>query len=454
MSDIPLYDVECVLLATLVVAGGLALAIRSLNANRPNLGIGYAIGVGFALRLLASAGVGVTGLASTLRGYDEDRFVQGAREVARYGFDSGIWLPSSTHRLHEIVFALQIKLADFPNGALRVTQIGISLLGVVLVVAAIHDLAGPRAAFIAAWVFALEPAEIFFNSILHREPLLVLASGLVAFGGTKVWTRRDLGGIPLMGLGCAIAVMTRPYAGWFLITGALLLIAHAAVCRLGSPIRSLPLVYAVAIVVAVATPAVLKLTSQRSLEQNLQSSQDANASPTAERSGTNSNNLALERVDFSTRGDLLRNLPGRVRDVVLRPYPWQIQNTSQRLGAIGSMVVLLALYLLLRYIRSNRGRILSLTAPILYPAGFLLMGYALSVGNAGTGFRYRTHLVLLGAAVLIVLREHSLRDQARAVEDYSLAARGRLASDAERRTPGGPSAGRSGGGHPRPSTSV
>jgi len=96
---------------------------------------------------------------------------------------------------------------------------------------------------------------------------------------------------------------------------------------------------------------------------------------------------------------------------VLRPYPWQVQNTSQQLGAIGTLVLLIALYLFFRYVRRNRGRILALTAPILYPALFLLMAYALSVGNAGTGFRYRTHLVLLGLAALIVLREHGLRSQ-------------------------------------------
>lgn len=52
---------------------------------------------------------------------------------------------------------------------------------------------------------------------------------------------------------------------------------------------------------------------------------------------------------------------------------------------------------------------LSLTAPILYPLLFLMAAYSLSAGNAGTGFRYRTHLVVLGVAMLVVLREHVLR---------------------------------------------
>ena len=414
-----MYDIESVLLATLLVAFGLAGALRRLRRTRPGFSIIAPVAVGIGLRLVAIAGVAATGLSETLRGGDEGSFVAGAREVARASFDSNTWIPSADHRLHEIVFAVQIKLGDFSETAMRVTQIGIAMFGIVLLLAAIYDLTGPRGARIGAWVLALEPAGIFFNSILHREPLLVLASGLVVLGGTRVWAKLDVRGLVLLGLGCAIATATRPYAGWFLITGVILLIMHASLRQLGSRPRSLPILYALAVVVAVATPAVLKLTSQHSLEQNLQRSQDANTNATSARGSANSNNLSLERVDFSTRSDLLRNLPRRVRDVVLRPYPWQVQNTSQRLGAIGTIVVLVALFLLVRYARRTRGQILAISAPILYPGLALLVAYALSVGNAGTGFRYRTHLVLLGLAVLIVLREHALRGEAAAAERAS-----------------------------------
>jgi hypothetical protein len=285
------------------------------------------------------------------------------------------------------------------------------MVGIVLIVAALYDLAGPRAARLGAWVLALEPANILFNSILHREPLLVLASGLVVLGGTKIWTKLDLRGVLLLGLGCAIALETRPYAAWFLITGGLVLVLHASLRQIGTKLRTVPIVYAVAIVIAAATPAVLALTSQDSLKENLQGSQNANTDLIGARGRANSNNLSLERVDYSRRSDLITNVPRRVRDILLRPYPWQVENTSQRLGAIGTLVVLAALYLLVRYCRRNRGRILARAGPILYPALFLLIAYALSVGNAGTGFRYRTHLVLLGLAALIVLREHALRGE-------------------------------------------
>jgi len=415
-----LYDVESVLLATLLVGFGLAWSVRRLARTRPEFSVGLPLAVGLGLRLVAIAGVSLAGVELTFRGPDEIAFVDGAREVAASGFGSDLWFPNSVHRLHEIVFALQIKFGDFPEGALRVTQVGIAMLGILLIVAAIHDLAGLRAARLGAWVLALEPASVFFNSYLHREPLMVLASGLIVLGGAKIWIKLDLRGALMVGLGCAIALQTRPYAAWFLITAGLLLILHASLRQIGTKLRSLPLVYAVVIAIVAATPAVLALTSQDSLEQNLQNSQNANADPNTPRGAANSNNLSLERVDFSSRSDLVTNLPRRVRDVVVRPYPWQVENTSQQLGAIGTLVVLGALVLLVRYCRRNRGRILALTAPIVYPGLFLLMAYALSVGNAGTGFRYRTHLVLLGLAALIVLREHALRSGSAASDEEAM----------------------------------
>ena len=279
MADASLYDLECVVLAALLAACAVAGVLRRLKRGRAGFAVAIAVSVGLAARLAAAAGVSLSGAGLTLRGGDERCFSAGPVRSPRSRFDSGIWLPSENHRLHEIVFALQIKLGDFPDAALRITQIGIAMLGIVLVLAAIHDLAGPRAARIGAWVLALEPAGIFFNSILHREPLLVLASGLVVFGGTKVWAQaRSARGSPCSGSGCAIATGDTSIRGMVSHHGRLAADLHASLRQMGSQLRSVPLVYAVAIVVAVATPAVLQLTSQDSLEQNLQGSQDANTS--------------------------------------------------------------------------------------------------------------------------------------------------------------------------------
>ena len=54
---------------------------------------------------------------------------------------------------------------------------------------------------------------------------------------------------------------------------------------------------------------------------------------------------------------------------------------------------------------ARRGQYLARSRPLLYPLLFLLVAYSLSVGNAGTGFRYRTHLVTLGIGIMAILRE-------------------------------------------------
>ena len=123
-------------------------------------------------------------------------------------------------------------------------------------------------------------------------------------------------------------------------------------------------------------------SSDEKLEE-LQQSQDANAADGA--------NLSLERVDYSSRGNLIVNLPKRIRDMIFRPYLWQTANASQQLGAIGTLVVLACLALLAVAIARNRRSIMPLAGPLIYPAAFMLVAYSISAGNAGTAYRYRTH---------------------------------------------------------------
>jgi hypothetical protein len=400
-----LVNFQLVVLAGLIVAAVLGATLHHLCRSRPEFRVGTPMAVGLAVRYLAIAGVSATGLSAALRGGDETTFLDLAGLLSDSPLGHG-FLPHGVYQLHTVVFALEMKWGGFSIGAMRVVQVGIALLGVLLLLAAVHDLAGPRAARIAAWVLAFEPGSIFFNSALHKEPLMMLASGLVVYGGTKLWRRLDFSGIAIAAVGGLIAVETRSYAGWFLISGAVLLVLHAALRRLDHPLRAMPLIYAVVIVGFIAAPVLIQASSTKSLSK-LQVSQDANTAPGAATGAQGSNNLALERVDYSERGAVLRNLPQRMYDVVARPYPWQVANPSQQLGAVGTLVALGALVLLIRAGWRRRGEVLARTAPILYPMLFLLMAYALSAGNAGTGFRYRTHIVTLGLAMLFVLRERA-----------------------------------------------
>lgn len=403
MSQDTHLQAETVVLAALLSVYALGWLVRRLRGSRPELRIGRQLALAVGLRWAAVAGVATSGIGSTVRGGDEGVFLDWAHKLADSPFGHGFF-PHGHYQLHTVVFAVQLKFGDFSTGAMRLTQVGLALSGMILIIAAVHDLAGARSANIAAWFIAVEPASIFFNSALHKEPLMVLASGLVVFGGTRIWRRLDLSGLVLMGVGGFIALETRPYAGWFLISAAALIVLHASLRRVGSSLKAMPLVYAIIIAGFVAAPAVIQATSKKSLS-TLQTSQNYNTSSSGITGGANTNNLALERVDYSSRGHIITNLPKRMRDVLVRPYPWQVSNASQQLGALGSMFALAGIVLMIGALWRRRGHVLELTGPILYPMLFLLMAYALSAGNAGTGFRYRTHIVTLGVAMLFALRE-------------------------------------------------
>lgn len=404
--------VEGVILVTLLVAYVFWFLLSRFARSRPDFRVGAPVAVGFALRLAAIAGIGVTGLGSAVRGGDETTFLDWARVLAAQPIGHG-YFPHGPYQLQVVLFALELKLGFLTQGAMRIIQVGIAMTGVVLILAVVYDLGGARAARLAAWVFAFEPASIFFNSALHKDPNMELAAGLVVFGGSMIWRRLDVRGILICALGGAIAVETRSYAGWFLVSAAVLLLLHAALRNMDRPMRAMPVLSAIVVACFLVTPVLLQVSSKQNL-QKLQASQSANATGAGEGSGgTNSDNLALEQVDFSTRGAILRNLPTRMSELVLEPYPWQLEDTSQRFGAVGTLFAYAVLLLLIRYAWLSRGQIFARAAPLLYPLFFLLVAYALSVGNAGTGFRYRTHLVTLAIAAMAILREEALRRKAK-----------------------------------------
>lgn len=427
-SYIGLEHVEGVIIVLLVVGLLFTLLIRKFASSRPGFGIRAPIAVAFGLRLFAIAGIGASGLEATLRGGDEQTYLSFASLLASTPFGHG-FLPHGPFQLQTVLFATELKLGFLSIGAMRIVQVGIAMTGVILILAAVYDLAGGRAARLAAWVLALEPASIFFNSGLHKEPNMELAAGLVVFGGTMIWKRLDIRGLLVFALGGAIAVETRSYAGWFLVAAAVLLTLHAALRSLDRPLKAMPVIYGVAAVAFIATPVLLQASSKTNL-QHLQESQTANATGAGEGTGANGSNLKLEQVNFSTRGAILAHLPQRIRDLVLEPYPWRLGDTSQRFGAIGTIFAYVILLLLFRYGWLSRGEVFPRAGPILYPLLFMLVAYSLSVGNAGTGFRYRTHLITLAVGAMVILRETALRRRAEAAEqvaawEHQRAARGR-----------------------------
>jgi hypothetical protein len=386
-----------VTLATLLLVGyGLLLLLRSLGRTRPELTIGVPIATAFALRIMSAGAVSLTSIGDSLRGSDEASYVLAAENISYAPFGSGEWTDPLTHQLHLFLFSLQKWAFDSPDFALRITQVGIAVAGLILLPVAVHELAGPRAAKVAAWFLALEPTNIFFSSVIHKEPNMFLATGLVIYGGAVVWKRGDLRHLPVIAVGCLIAIATRSYAGWFLVAAGAAISLHAGLRpnHRGSA-RSLSLVAIVVLLIAISAPTVLNATSSESL-QKIQGSQTANTSDQGA-------NLSLEQVDFSTRAAVITNLPRRMYDVAFRPYPWQLGSASQKIGVLGTTIAYTIFALLLWYwVRSPRGR-LDASAPLIYTLGLLFVAYSLSAGNAGTAFRYRTHLLALTICVLVVI---------------------------------------------------
>ncbi len=398
-----------VVIAVLFVGVLLMFAVLRFGRSRPGFRIGQAIAVAFVIRLLAIAAINATGIGASLRGGDENLFLYYAQLLAAQPINTH-YLPHSPDQLHVVLFALQIKLGFINATALRVTQTGIALLGFILLLAATYDLAGAKAATIAAWVLAFEPSSIFFNTEIHKEPLMELGAGLAVFGGVWLWKRLDIRGIAICALGCAICILTRSYAGWFLACGCVLMVLHASLRNMASRRgAAVILVYAIVIAAAIAAPTLLSATSGSNLKL-LQRSSAQNSSGEGQQGHSN---LALEKIDLSSRSAVITSLPTKIRELLLQPYPWQISDSSQLFGSVGTLVAYLVLLLLIRYAWLSRGHIFERAGPLIYPLIFEMLAYSVTVGNAGTGFRYRSHLVTLGVCAVVVLRAHVQAGRAR-----------------------------------------
>lgn len=393
-TDGPIHDTLAIAIALFAVAYTLWLLVRRLARSRPGLRLGGPVALALALRLLAIPAVTILG-AEALRGADELGFLANAQSLAD-GTGGGAWLDALGSELHLFVSAVTIDFLDPPYFAVRAVHAGIATAGLALAAAAVHDLAGPRAGRIAMLVLAVEPTNIFFSGVVHKESLMMLAGGLVALGGARAWVRGDhLALLPIV-LGCLIAVATRSYAAWFLISASVVILLLTGARTAGTSGRAATGLTMLAVAFALfAAPTVIDATSEESLERNLQGSQDANTS--------DDSNLGLERVDFSSREAILANLPVRIRDVLLRPYPWQLDNRSQQFGLIGTIVLIVGLVLLARAPR-RPSDVLRHAGPLLIIGLLLLVAYSLSAGNAGTAFRYRTHVVEFVLVAFVAIR--------------------------------------------------
>ena len=401
LADQRLFETLYTMLAAALLAWALFLLVRKLHGTRAGLAIGVPIAVAAVARLAATAVVSLSETLAPLRGPDELVFLARAEELAQQPVLSEASFTTLTGDLHVWLFSVQLRLAGDPTEfGMRIVQIAIAGAGLALLAAAVYDLAGPRAAAVFAWVAALEPGNVFFSGLLHKEPLVLLGEALVVLGGVRMWKEADTRAAALMLGGVAVAGAARSYAGWFLLAAAVAVTTHALMRRRARFAGRQAL--AAVLIVSVALVTASSISVERNL-QILEESQEANTTDPY-------SNLPLEPVDFSSPRGIVVDLPRRIRDVVLRPYPWQVENTSQRLGVLGTMAAWALLGALVVLALRRRTDVLRLAAPVAYPLLFMTIAYSLGTGNAGTGFRYRVHVVVLAAAVVTMLVARSRRD--------------------------------------------
>lgn len=386
-DDQILYGTLCALITAL--AGGWAIywLCARAQASRPGLRIALPLAVAGGVRVAIAGLFAGVPLLQPLRGPDERLFLSMAERLADGGGGTAV-----LGDLHVWFFALQFEI--FGTGGefhLRVAHIALAVAGISLAAVAANDVAGPRAGAAVAWILALDPTNAFFATVLHKEAPMLLAEGILLLGAVRMYQRRDVAAALLLAGGVGLAFATRPYAGGALGVAALAVTLHASFRRLGPARRRLPSLAAVCLLLPLLA---LGAISPAAVFDRLQLAQNANT--------TDTSNLRLDPIDFSSPAAVVVNVPRRAVSFLLQPYPWQVANPSQRLGVIGTSVAW-ALLLAFLALAVTRPRRLPGSLPILYVGVMVTLAYALSTGNAGTGFRYRSHVIVAVSALVCTL---------------------------------------------------
>jgi hypothetical protein len=393
-DDRQLYDV-LVVGVTLMALGWLIVGlVRVARRTRPGLELARPLAAAAATRIGVAALVAAVPALRPLRGPDEINFLIEAHRLAEDSSFLGPMPRGLLANLHVGYMGMQERLleptSDFP---FRIGHIALAIVAIAIVAIAVTDLAGPRAGRISAWILAFEPTNVFFSGVLHKEAPMLLGEALVILGAVRMYQRRDALALLFMAPGIAIAWFARPYAGAALLVACAAVCVHAALRRLGPERRRAPRMLVgvglAAIVAAAAAPA------PAAVFRTVQLSQNANA--------TDASNLALDPVDFSSLTSTGTHLGPRVKALLLQPYPWQVANANQRAGVIGTAAAWLLLTLTVMLAVTRLRLVVTTLMPLLYVIGALTLIYTLSAGNAGTGFRYRTHILVVLVAIFAVL---------------------------------------------------
>ncbi len=353
------------------------------------------IAAGLALRLLAVViAAAVPAIGHKLASTDEAEFIATTKVLAALPLTSAKWLSISAHFTEVTPWAFTYKLfGNVGTLPLRFEQIGFSLAAVIGISATAGKLGGRRAGLIAAWIAALEPSSAYFSGLLHQESLCMVGEALLLAALVDAWLRDNGWRRPLVAgtAGLALIFGTRSYLAFFAGVAVVLVLVGSVLCRRIGTARGLALLTLGAVIVGLAgilaAPHVVPgglANLQRQLNFPYQGA-----------------NLPLPHTTVTNSTGLLKTVILRSIDLVSRPFPWQTASAAQKAAVAGTLIwylfVLLTLWLTIRQGLDQR------LVPVLILIVCETIGFALTLVDAGEGFRHRVNLILLLAVPLGVM---------------------------------------------------
>jgi hypothetical protein len=109
----------------------------------------------------------------------------------------------------------------------------------------------------------------------------------------------------------------------------------------------------------------------------------------------------LPHTTVTNSAGLLKTVIVRSIDLLVRPFPWQTANAAQKAAVAGTLIwyvlVLMTLWLTIRQGLDQR------LVPVLILIVCETIGFALTLVDAGEGFRHRVNVILLLAVPLGVM---------------------------------------------------
>lgn len=400
MTDSWLYRVEVSLIVASLVVIGIWRLMVALDRRGFTRTFWVPVAVGFSLRLVAVAAAAmVPSIGHKITSTDEATFMATTKTLASLPLTSTKWLSMTVHWTEVIPWSLTYKVfGDCGPLPLRLEQIGFSLAALVIASAVAGRIGGRRAGLIAAWVIAVEPSSVYFAGLLHQESLFMVGDALVLSGLVDVWTRDAGWRGPTCAVlaGLALVFGTRSYMAFFVTVAVVLVLVGAELCRRLGQTRGLALltVGAVALTligVLVAPHAVPGGLANLQHQLNLRY-------PGA--------NLPLPHTTVTDSGGLFKTIVTRSVDLLARPFPWQLADSAQKAAVAGTLVwyllVLVTLVLTLRLGLDGR------LVPALIMSVCETIGFAMTLVDAGEGFRHRVNLVLLISVPLGVMLDRWL----------------------------------------------